>query len=105
MEKVASKDGISVYLRGLKGQAKARELVLVHEATGNSATFRVGHQAVYGGFNFLYYGTITSIAAGTVTLRGNARGHRLKHENFAFWNRKAARGERDSSFSDWLSNH
>lgn len=61
--------------------------------------YTIGGRAIYSGYNFCYFGTITSIGPKTVTITEdhgrNPTGHRLTVERFAFWNRQDVRFPQD----------
>lgn len=75
-----------------------------HKITPFTARFEIGDPAIYGGFNFCYWGDIVSIGAKTVTIEERHSGtrHRLSISKFAFWNRQDARFAHDerNSWSD-----
>jgi len=59
------------------------------EPKPHDITFKVGDRAVYGSYNLTYTGTITSIAAKTVTVTedySNGRKHRMSLFDFNFYN-------------------
>lgn len=62
----------------------------MHNVAPFAQTFKIGDTAVHSGFNFDYYGTITSIGPKTVTIREyrGDRKHRLTIARFCFWNRR-----------------
>lgn len=58
-----------------------------HEPKPHDLTFKVGDTAVHGSYNLVYTGTITSIGAKTVTIKGNfGKPTRMSIYDFNFYN-------------------
>lgn len=77
--------GVSIRLFGTKGNIYVRDEAgkMVAGSREFDLTFRVGDSAVYGSYNYIYTGEITSIGEKTVTIQEEGgKAHRLSIYEF-----------------------